>query len=98
MLLDSQLRKKDDRQPSALDFVESVKVQRLRPHRQISVRMVLVVFWMLIVIKCALAHWAIVRWDMPVAAFWIWFPTFLFAALCTIVLLARDSLAGPPRI
>lgn len=88
MLLDSELRNKPSRSEPELRFVQEVKVQRrVNPVRFTA--WVLGVFWSLILLKCVLAHWAIVRWDMPVGSFWIWFPTLIFAALCTVVFLAR---------
>lgn len=92
MLLDSELRKKPGNRPEAsLQFVQNVTVRRGRIGREGFLRWVLWVFWALILLKCGLAQWAIARWEMPVSAFWVWFPTLLFAALCTIVLLSRDQ-------
>lgn len=87
MLLDSELRKKGDRPEPGLAFVKDVRVLR-RVSRTRFNAWVLGAFWGLVLTKCILAHWAIVRWDMPVSSFWVWFPTLIFAALCTIVFLA----------
>ncbi len=79
-----------------LKFVESVKVRRIHSITASGwKRWVLGVFWSLMIIKCAGAHWAIVKWDVPVGPFWIWMPSMMAALLCTWVFVWRESLEAP---
>lgn len=67
-------------------FVESVRV---REERRIGWRTALVTaFWVLVLIKCLLAHWAVVHWKMPFDSAWVWGPTVGAAIVCTVVFLA----------
>lgn len=57
-------------------------------------RCLLIAFWGLILGKCLILEWATQYWNVPVqSVVYIWFPTLLFGALCT-VLFAR-SIAQP---
>lgn len=68
-------------------FVEKVSVAR-RLHR---VDRFVVLGWTLILGKCVLASWAIRRWDIPIADFYVWGPSIIFGALCTYLYLARGE-------
>lgn len=39
--------------------------------------------WLLIAAKCALVAWAVSRWDVPVSAGWVIWPTLVFGLLAT---------------
>lgn len=81
--------------PPQLRFVESVRVRRVSSPVKVNLRLViLAAFWLLIAVKCILAHWAIIHWAMPFGSIWVWAPTVVAGALCTVVFLAsgKDSL------
>ncbi|WP_309398076.1 hypothetical protein [Cerasicoccus maritimus] len=49
-------------------------------------RMLLLVFWGLIIAKCTLLQWAIITHDLPInGGMFIWLPTFLFGAVCSFI-------------
>jgi len=76
-------------------FIESVRVRRVPREIQIHWRpFVLIVFWILITVKCLLAHWAILYWKMPIASIYVWGPTVLAAFLCSVVFLASSKMGG----
>lgn len=78
--------------PPHFRFVESVRVRRVPAPVRVNRRyVVLGGFWFLVVVKCFLAHWAIIHWDMPFPSVWVWAPTVGAGALCTIVFLASDK-------
>lgn len=75
-----------------LRFVESVRVRRVSSPVKVNPRhAILAAFWLLIAVKCVLAHWAIVHWAMPFGSIWVWAPTVLAGVLCTIVFLASGK-------
>ena len=39
--------------------------------------------WILIAAKCAFVAWAVSRWDVPVSAGWVIWPTVIFGLLAT---------------
>lgn len=39
--------------------------------------------WILIAAKCAFVAWAVSRWDVPVSAGWVIWPTVAFGLLAT---------------
>lgn len=47
--------------------------------------------WLLILAKCALVWWAMVRWHVPFHPAWIVLPTLLFAGLATLLWLTADD-------
>lgn len=80
------------KKPAQLRFVESVRVRNVSAPLKVNWRyLVLTVFWFLIGVKCLLAHWAIVHWEMPFASAYVWAPTVFAALLCTIVFLASGN-------
>lgn len=49
-------------------------------------RMLLLVFWGLIMAKCTLLQWAILKYNVPIdGGLFIWAPTFLFGAVCSFI-------------
>jgi hypothetical protein len=46
---------------------------------------VILVAWVLIAIKCLLVVWAVERWQVPVHAGWVVWPTIAFGALATLL-------------
>lgn len=75
--------------PPELQFVKSVRVRRTR--KQLSRRQRLLVwFWALMTVKCALAHWAIIAWNMPVGPFWVWMPSIFAGITCTVAFLTCE--------
>ncbi|WP_269538635.1 hypothetical protein [Cerasicoccus fimbriatus] len=49
-------------------------------------RMLLLVFWGLIIAKCTLLQWAILKHDVPIdGGLYIWLPSFIFGAVCSFV-------------
>ncbi|HWA25147.1 MAG TPA: hypothetical protein VG734_05680 [Lacunisphaera sp.] len=47
--------------------------------------------WLLIMAKCGLIWWAMLRWHVPFHPGWLVGPTLLFAALATVIWLAADD-------
>lgn len=47
--------------------------------------------WMVVLAKCALIWWAMVRWQVPFHPVWIVLPTLLFALLATGLWLSADD-------
>lgn len=45
--------------------------------------------WAIILGKCALVIWAVDRWQVPINAGWIVWPTLVAAALATIIWLRK---------
>ncbi len=62
-------------------FVSRVTVRR--PRRFHGIDGFVLVGWVLILAKCALASVAIRRWDIPIDDFYVWGPSIMFGALCT---------------
>jgi len=57
-----------------------------RSARVSASRMLLLVFWGLILAKCTLLQWAILTYDVPVdGGLFIWMPTFIFGAVCSFI-------------
>jgi len=54
-----------------------------------QVRLVLEIGWVLVIAKCLAVPWVIARWQIPVHPGWVIAPTLIFAALVTLVVLAR---------
>ena len=48
-------------------------------------RWFMAVAWMVILVKCLLAWWAIDRWQVPFHPVWIIGPTLVFAALASLL-------------
>lgn len=49
-------------------------------------RMLLLVFWGLIIAKCTLLQWAILKHNVPIdGGLYIWLPSFIFGAVCSFV-------------
>jgi hypothetical protein len=46
---------------------------------------VIALSWVLILVKCLLVAWAIERWQVPVHAGWVIWPTVAFAVLATLL-------------
>ncbi|MGE9297216.1 MAG: hypothetical protein ACQKBV_13115 [Puniceicoccales bacterium] len=70
------------RSPSSVELELALE----RSERVVASRMLLLVFWGLILAKCILLQWAILRYDVPVdGGLFIWTPSFIFGAVCTIV-------------
>ena len=47
--------------------------------------------WALILAKCSLIWWAMIRWQVPMHPAWIVVPTLMFAALATVLWFARTA-------
>jgi hypothetical protein len=68
-------------------FVERVRVRRpLRPLDAFVVG-----GWLLILVKCVLASIAIRRWEIPVHEIYVWGPSVLLGAVCTLLYLRREE-------
>ncbi len=68
-------------------FIEEV---RLRPRRsRVRVDGLLLGFWILLLAKCLLSTWAVAHWNMPISSFWVWLPSIIFGAVCTILYWTR---------
>jgi len=51
-----------------------------------SSRMLLLIFWGLILAKCVLLQWLILTYDVPVdGGLFVWAPSIIFGALCSLV-------------
>lgn len=49
-------------------------------------RMLLLVFWGLILAKCCFLQWAILTYDVPVdGGLFVWTPSFIFGAVCSFI-------------
>jgi hypothetical protein len=85
MLVNVPGRKKKGKEglPPHLQFVESVRVRRQPLSRR---QLLLGGFWGLMVVKCVVAHWVIIAWNLPVGPFWVWMPSMAAAATCTFAL------------
>ncbi|GHB99601.1 hypothetical protein [Cerasicoccus arenae] len=72
------------RRPTAEKAEMEIALERTS---QVAVsRMLLLVFWGLILAKCSLLQWAILNYDVPVdGGLFIWLPSFLFGAVCSFV-------------
>jgi hypothetical protein len=55
----------------------------------VTMRWLLLGAWILILVKCSVVWWAMVRWHVPFHPAWIVAPTLLFAALATGLWLAH---------
>lgn len=87
-----RIQTQGDQRTLRFKFVESVRVRETpEPVRIKWKHLVLTVFWFLVIVKCLLAHWAIVHWEMPVASIYVWAPTLFAAAICTIAFLSRGD-------
>jgi len=62
-----------------------------RVHRFRSLDTFILIGWALILLKCVLASFAILRWDIPIADFYVWGPSIMFGALCTGLHLSRGE-------
>lgn len=63
-----------------------------RNRRIFNFRALSMVFWGLIVAKCLLLQWAIIRYDMPVnGLLFVWTPSFIFGALCVAVYMSAHA-------
>jgi len=90
MLLDRlQVRHKKGEVPPGHDFVEAIHVRKVRKPLSRGQRLLLW-FWALMTVKCVLAHWAIIAWDMPVGPFWVWMPSIFAGLTCTIAFLTCE--------
>lgn len=78
---------KADRHPRNDHFVEDVRV-RTKRH---PVDWLIIGGWSLILIKCILASIAIRHWNIPIADFYVWGPSFIFGGICTTLYLTRDG-------
>jgi len=57
-----------------------------RSSQMAASRMLLLVFWGLILAKCVVLQWAIITYDVPVdGGLFIWVPSFIFGAICSLV-------------
>ena len=54
------------------------------PLRRRTLR-IIALSWIVILAKCLLVVWAIERWQVPVHAGWVIWPTVAFAALATLL-------------
>ena len=72
--------------PAHLRFVESVRVRR-KVDRFSWRQKLLIWFWTLMVVKCVLAHWAIIAWEMPIRSFYVWAPSLGAGVLLTVAFL-----------
>jgi hypothetical protein len=70
-------------------FVREVSVSDRSPRNR-RVERVLAVCWVLIVIKSFAVVWLFGHYHIPLNPLWVIAPTFVFAALCTVVYLLRD--------
>jgi membrane protein YdbS with pleckstrin-like domain len=70
-------------------FVREVSVSDRSPRNR-RVERVLAICWVLIVIKSFAVVWLFGHYHIPVNPLWVIAPTFVFAALCTVVYLLRD--------
>jgi hypothetical protein len=70
-------------------FVREVSVSDRSPRNK-RVERVLAACWVLIVIKSFAVVWLFGHYHIPVNPLWVIAPTFVFAALCTVVYLLRD--------
>jgi hypothetical protein len=68
-------------------FIQEVRLHS-RPARR-GVDGLLLGFWGLLLLKCVLSTWAVAHWDMPVSSFWVWLPSIIFGAVCTMLYLMR---------
>ncbi len=86
--LRGRLRQGEDRY--AQSFIEEVKVKD-QPWRSAGgFDRLLGGFWTLMLIKCLLCTWAVGYWEMPISSFWVWLPSLVFGALCTLLYLSRE--------
>ena len=70
-------------------FVREVNVSDKSPRNR-RVERVLAICWVIIVVKSFAVVWLFDRYHIPVNPLWVIAPTFVFAALCTVVYLLRD--------
>jgi hypothetical protein len=70
-------------------FVREVSVSDRAP-RNPRVERVLALCWIAIVIKSFAVVWLFGHYHIPLNPLWVIAPTFIFAALCTVVYLLRD--------
>ncbi len=57
-----------------------------RSSQMTASRMLLLVFWGLIIAKCTLLQWAIITHNVPIdGGMFVWLPSFIFGAVCTFV-------------
>ena len=86
-MLDGQSSLKGQSIPGSgeASFIRGV---RLKPRRR-GVDGLLLGFWVLLLVKCLLSTWAVGYWDMPVSSFWVWLPSIVFGAVCTVLYLKR---------
>jgi hypothetical protein len=70
-------------------FVREVSVSDRQPRNR-RVERVLVIGWAVIVVKSFAVVWLFNRYHVPVNPLWVIAPTFIFAALCTVIYLVRD--------
>jgi hypothetical protein len=77
-------------EPYELAFVKDVHVRQRRARRP-KVERLLLVCWVLIALKSWLVIWAVAKYHVPIHPLWVIVPTVLFALLCTLVYLLRDS-------
>ena len=70
-------------------FVREVSVSDRSPRNK-RVERVLAICWVLIVVKSFAVVWLFGHYHIPLSPLWVIAPTFVFAALCTVVYLLRD--------
>lgn len=57
-----------------------------RSHQVTASRMLLLVFWGLILAKCCLLQWTILSYNVPIdGGLFIWTPSFIFGAVCSFI-------------
>ena len=79
--------KRDDALQHEACFVDKVRIRRpLRP-----VDAFVVVGWLLILAKCVFATVAIRHWNIPVHDLYIWGPSLLLGAVCSLLYLRREE-------
>lgn len=70
-------------------------------HTGNRIRQCLPIFWSLIAIKCVLAEYLVQRYDVPIAAYWVWAPSLSMGVVATL-LFGRFSWRGfmsePPSV
>ncbi len=54
--------------------------------RIFRLRLILVIFWVVVLVKCVLAQWAIVTYDIPINGWlYVWTPTCVLGIVCTVI-------------
>lgn len=86
MQLSLRKNEKGKELPPHLRFVESIKVRR-KGERFSWRQKLLIWFWSLMVVKCVVAHWAIIAWDMPIRSIYVWGPSFAAGVFLTVAFL-----------